>query len=127
MLGLQRARGAGATRAFTILLRLPAEVRPVFIERLTAAYPDRVQKVMSALEEARRDQAAPSAFGARMRGVGPRWQLARDLFDLNCRRFGLETSREDEVEPLVPRAPGPAAGADIDTDGGRGAQGLLFE
>ncbi|MEZ6013841.1 MAG: radical SAM protein [Planctomycetota bacterium] len=120
---LDRARAAGASRAFTILLRLPAEVRPVFIERLTAAYPDRAKKVLAALEEARSGQAAPSAFGDRMRGSGPRWQLARDLFDLNCKRFGLETSREDEIEPLVPREP---TGL-IDTESPRGTQGLLFE
>jgi DNA repair photolyase len=101
---LERARDAGATRAFMILLRLPAEVRPVFVERLTAAFPDRAKKVLAALEECRAAQPARSAFGERMRGSGPRWQIARDLFDLHCRRLGLSTSRDDEVEPLSPTA-----------------------
>ena len=99
---LERAREAGATSAFMILLRLPAEVRPVFVERLTTAFPERAKKVLAALEECRAGQPARSAFGDRMRGNGPRWQVARDLFDLHCRRLGLSTSRDDEVEPLSP-------------------------
>lgn len=104
---LERAKAAGATRAFTILLRLPAEVRPVFEARLREAFPDRAGKVLRALEECRAGQASRAAFGARMRGEGPRWQVARDLFELACRRLGLATSRDGEVEPLRPDSTGP--------------------
>lgn len=113
---LEAAAEAGATRAFTILLRLPAEVQPVFDSRLEAALPLRAQKVRSALEQCRIGQASRAEFGSRMRGAGPRWQAIRDLFDLHCRRLGLGTSREDEVEPLTPEIPGH----------GSGTQGELF-
>jgi DNA repair photolyase len=119
---LERAREAGAARAFTILLRLPAEVRPVFEERLVAAFPERAKKVLSALEESRASQPSRSAFGERMRGAGPRWQIARDLFDLHCKRLGLSTSRDDEIEPLRPHGPlepGESAGP-------RAVQGELY-
>jgi DNA repair photolyase len=113
---LQRAREAGATRAFQILLRLPAEVRPVFTERLRAALPLRADKVLAALREMRADQAQPTAFGERMRGSGPRWEAARALFEVTCRRLGLETRADEPVAPLAPEpvAPPPTQGTLFD-------------
>ena len=102
---LERAREAGATQAFQILLRLPAEVRPVFEERLRDALPLRAGKVLSALREMRSDQARPSDFGARKEGRGPRWDAARALYELTRRRLGYESEAEVHAEPLAPRAP----------------------
>ncbi|MEM6674906.1 MAG: radical SAM protein [Planctomycetota bacterium] len=99
---LERARDAGARHAFTILLRLPNEVRGVFETRLRDRFPERADRVMSALEECRVAQTSRSQFGDRMRGAGPRWDAIRQLFDLSCRRLGLSTSQDDEVEPLTP-------------------------
>lgn len=112
---LERAREAGATQAFQVLLRLPAEVRPVFEERLRAALPLRAQKVLSALREMRSAQARPSDFGARMEGVGPRWKAARSLFELACRRLGYDSGAEQHAEPLAPR------------ERARPVQGILFD
>jgi DNA repair photolyase len=98
---LERAREAGATQAFQILLRLPAEVRPVFEERLREALPLRAEKVLSALREMRSAQARPSDFGARMEGCGPRWEAARALFEITCRRLGFQT--DEAAEPIAPR------------------------
>jgi len=117
---LERAREAGARHAFTILCRLPAEVRPVFEARLEAAFPERAAKVLGALNESRAAQSRPSAFGARMTGAGPRWQIARDLFDLHCKRLGLETSHEERLAPLDPES-----GAESARDP-EGTQGELF-
>jgi DNA repair photolyase len=104
---LERAREAGATSAFLILLRLAGEVRPVFEERLRAAFPERADKVLSALA----DMRAGSDFGARMRGTGARWQAARDLFELQCRRLGLRTTSDMALDTLGPdRAPAPRQG-----------------
>lgn len=101
---LEAARAAGATSAFTICLRLAPDVRPVFEERLRAALPGRAAKVLRALEEVRTPQgAAASDFGARMRGAGPRWEAARQLFDLHCRRLGFEQSSRagEALDPLA--------------------------
>ena len=101
---LERAAGAGASSAFMILLRLPAEVRPVFEERLAAAFPGRASKVLHALEETRAGvpRGARGDFGTRMVGRGPRWEAIEDLFHLHCRRLGLATGREATLEVLVP-------------------------
>ncbi len=113
---LEAARAAGARHAFLIPLRLAAEVRSVFEERLRAALPLRADKVLSAVRELRAGKHNESAFGARMRGVGPRWEAVRDLFALTCRRLGLSTDAEGPTEPLVPES------------GPRGwSQGRLFD
>lgn len=101
---LERARAAGASRAFMILLRLPAEVAPVFEQRLRSAFPDRADKVLSQLAQCRAAQATSGAFGQRMEGAGPRWDAIEGVFQLWCRRLGLTVGEADRVEPLAPGA-----------------------
>lgn len=91
---LARAKDAGATRAFFVMLRLPAEVRPVFLERIAEAVPGEAAKIESALVQIRRGKLNESAFGKRMRGEGPRYEVIEALFDSQCRRLGLK--RRDE-------------------------------
>jgi DNA repair photolyase len=86
---LERAAAAGARSAFRIMLRLPAEVKPVFLERLQAEYPGRFAKVVRAIAEARGGRMNDPRFGNRMRGSGPRWESAARLFDVMCARLGL--------------------------------------
>ncbi len=88
---LERGAAAGATRAALIALRLPAEVLPVFMERLTAAYPARVNKVEHAIRQMRGGKMNDSQFGERMIGHGPRWDVVRRLFEVQCARLGLHT------------------------------------
>jgi DNA repair photolyase len=99
---LERAREAGATRAFMTLLRLPAEVLPVFRERLAAAFPERVRKVENGIREMKLGAWNRSEFGQRMRGSGPRWEAIRSLFEIQCRRLGLDIERPgtSEREPV---------------------------
>jgi len=99
---LERARAAGATSAFLVLLRLPAEVRPVFEERLRASYPDRAEKV---LREMRGGALYRSGFGERMRGEGPRWEALLQLFRIQCRRLGLSHGSDSgAADPEPPAA-----------------------
>ena len=102
---LQRARDAGAERTFTILLRLPGEAREVFEQRLRANLPLRADKVMHALDDARRAQGTTRIeFGERMRGRGPRWDLIQDTFTLHARRLGFERT-DEELDVLAPDTP----------------------
>ena len=97
---LTRARDAGASSAFKILLRLPLEVGPIFEARLSEAFPLRRVKVMSALRDVRGGRKNDSRFGSRMVGDGPRWAMIERLFSLHCARLGLAD--------LVGEAAGPA-------------------
>jgi DNA repair photolyase len=88
---LARARECGARHAFLTLLRLPAEVLPVFDARLREAEPLRHAHVLSAIRDVRRGKLNDSEFGQRMDGQGPRWQAIEQLFELHARRLGFNT------------------------------------
>jgi DNA repair photolyase len=96
---LARAREAGAKTTFLTLLRLPAEVLPVFRERLAQAYPNRASKVWSNIEQARGGKRNEYRFGARMEGVGPRWAAIENLFEIERRRLGYDKLQDDDDEP----------------------------
>ena len=104
---LERARAAGARSAFMVMLRLPAEVRPVFLERLQEAAPLRAGKVISAIEQARGGKLYDPRFGARMRGQGPRWDAIEALFRAHHRRLGFsdEQGRAPDDAPSTFRRP----------------------
>jgi DNA repair photolyase len=94
---LERARDAGASWAGITLLRLPAEVLPVFDARLEEAFPDRAQKVRNAILEMRGGKMNESAFGARFAGKGARWQAIERMFEVHARRLGIEV----HARPMV--------------------------
>jgi DNA repair photolyase len=97
---LQRAAECGARTAFMTLLRLPAEVLPVFTERLHETFPERARKIEAALLEMRGGRMNDPRFGARMHGAGERWNAIERLFEITCRRLGL--IRNDFVGPKEP-------------------------
>ncbi len=97
---LQRAHEAGARHAFLGMLRLPREVLPVFDERIGQALPEeRVRKIQHAIEDVRGGKRNESAFGLRLRGTGPRWQIIEQLFASHCKRLGLN---QDSMLPGGP-------------------------
>ena len=102
---LARAREAGAKTTFLTLLRLPAEVLPVFEERLAQAYPSRASKVWSNIEQARGGKRNEYRFGARMEGVGPRWAAIENLFEIERRRLGYDDEEDDEPSTSTFRRP----------------------
>lgn len=96
---LKRARAAGASSAFKIMLRLPGEVRSVFEERLAEAFPLRRAKVMNAIRDVRGGHENDSAFGSRMVGRGPRWSAIEQLFEAHCTRLGLDYEGGEAIRP----------------------------
>jgi DNA repair photolyase len=102
---LLRARRAGARYAFLTMLRLPAEVLPVFEERLAEAFPLRAKKIWSAIEEMRGGRRNDSRFGARMAGRGPRWDAVERVFAVEARRLGIETNADGDLRSSTYRRP----------------------
>lgn len=91
---LERAREAGADDAFMTLLRLPAEVKDVFFERISKTlHPKRVEKIARALAEMHGGTLYDARFGKRMHGEGVRWSVVEQLFERHCRRLGLNRER----------------------------------
>jgi len=77
----------------------------VFTERLREAFPDAADKVISAIRQTRDGAMTNSDFGERMRGAGARWDMIEDLFELQAKRLGFISSREDIYGPQAPEQP----------------------
>ena len=104
---LEAAASAGATSAFSIVLRLPWEVNPLFQQWLAQHFPQRAARVMARLREMRGGRDYDARFGARMRGEGVWAQLLRQRFDTCARRLGLNRERVelDLTQFRKPRLP----------------------
>ncbi len=87
VLGL--AARAGAVSCSYVLLRLPGEIRDLWIEWLRLHYPDRANRVMGILKSMRGGRDYDSRWGKRMRGEGVFAQLIADRFSLARKRYGL--------------------------------------
>ena len=95
---LAAAKNAGAIGAFSLPVRLPHEVAPLFRAWLDAHHPDRAAKVMTLINGMRDGRDNDPGFFTRMRGSGPyaemlrtRFRLARDRLGLTQAKFELRT------------------------------------
>lgn len=86
---LAAAAAAGAENAGFTLLRLPGAVEAVFDEWLVRHFPDRRDKVLSRLREARGGQLSDSRFGHRMRGDGVYAEQISALFHHARKKVGI--------------------------------------
>jgi DNA repair photolyase len=92
---LAAAAAAGASSAHYVLLRLPHEVRDLFVAWLECHFPQRAGHVMSLLQQQRGGRDNDPEFGTRMRGTGPVAELLTQRFRLASRRLGLDRARPE--------------------------------
>jgi DNA repair photolyase len=92
---LAAAREAGATSAFSTVLRLPWEVNPLFQQWLEVHFPDRAARVMARVREMRGGKDYDAAFGTRMTGSGLWAQMLHDRFQLASARLGYSRERQN--------------------------------
>jgi DNA repair photolyase len=90
---LEAAADAGARSAFSIVLRLPWEVNPIFQDWLARHYPLRAERVMARVREMRGGRDNDARFGSRMTGEGVWARLLRQRFEKACARLGLNRER----------------------------------
>ena len=90
---LSAAAQAGACFAGYIPLRLPYGVGQLFEDWLTQHVPGRREKVLGRIQSIRGGRMNDAQFGSRMSGEGPYAKEMKDLFELGCRRAGLNQSR----------------------------------
>ena len=108
---LEAAAEAGATSAFSAVLRLPWEVNPLFQQWLDQHFPQRAARVMARVREMRGGRDYDPRFGARMKGEGVWAQLLDQRFNKAVARFGLNRERvaldlTQFRRPMKPRADG---------------------
>ena len=90
---LEAAQAAGATSAFSIVLRLPWEVNPLFQHWLDQHFPERAARVMARVREMRGGKDNDARFGSRMTGQGIWAELLRQRLHKACQRLGLSRQR----------------------------------
>ena len=115
---LEAAHDAGARSAFSIVIRLPWEVSPLFQHWLDQHFPDRAARVMARIREMRGGADNNSRFGERMTGSGVWAQLLRQRVHKASARLGLNRTR---VELDLTQFRRPARPADLNP-----AQASLF-
>ncbi len=90
---LEAAAQAGASRAFSVVLRLPWEVNPIFQQWLNCHFPERAARVMARIRDMRGGRDYDARFGSRMVGQGVWAQLLRQRFDKAIARLGMDRER----------------------------------
>jgi DNA repair photolyase len=105
---LEKSGEAGARAAGHVLLRLPLAVAPIFTEWLERTRPERAERVLGRIKDARGGKLNVSAFGARMRGKGERANQISALFKLASKRHGLHRGLpaldSTHFQPPLPRS-----------------------
>jgi DNA repair photolyase len=86
---LEAARDAGASFAGFVVLRLPWAVAPLFERWLEEHFPDRKDKVLNRIRDLRGGALYEAEWGVRGRGRGVFAQQIESIFDVTCRRLGL--------------------------------------
>ena len=107
---VDRSAKAGAQFVGYVMLRLPFEVKDLFVEWLEEHYPLKAEHVMSRVREMRGGKAYQARWGERMRGTGIYADLIAKRFEVARRKHGLDVSRRAELR----------------TDLFRRGQGMLF-
>lgn len=105
---LKRAKECGAKSATPVLLRLPGNVKDVFLSRMKTIFPLAAAKIENRIRETREGKLYNSEFGQRHHGKGPYWDNIEKMFYVHCEKLGLnqddpKPSRTPFLRPMVQR------------------------
>lgn len=92
---LKASAESGADSAGYVMLRLPHEIKALFEEWLDTHFPNRKNRVLEMLRDARGGQLYEAAWGTRMKGRGRYAELIARRFRLACKKNGLNAERRD--------------------------------
>jgi DNA repair photolyase len=94
---LEAISEAGARRAAWVLLRLPYQIKELFLDWLKrSVHPDRARKVESLMRQASGGKLYQASSPNRRRGRGPRAEQIAQTFDVFTRKYGLNR----DIRPL---------------------------
>ena len=103
---ISAAAEAGAAFAAYTPVRLPGAVGPIFEDWLSRHFPDRKEKVLNRIRSMRAGRLNDPGFGSRMRGEGIVADHIAQLFDISCRRAGIERGRFPKLSTAAFRREG---------------------
>jgi DNA repair photolyase len=94
---LQAVADAGARRAAWVMLRLPYQLKDLFLDWLQrSVHPDRAKKVESLIRQTRGGKLYDATRVERRRGRGPLVEQLSQTFDVFTRKYGLNR----DIRPL---------------------------
>jgi DNA repair photolyase len=102
---LKNAADCGASFAGYEILRLPYSVKDLFIEWLKREMPDRAERVINSIKTIRGGKLNETEFGKRFTGEGELAETIRNLFNLSCRKYKLNSTRIKITNGLFRRNP----------------------
>ncbi len=96
---LKKAAECGAKSSWMTLLRLPGNVKSVFLARMKELFPMAYDKIEGRIRDSRGGELYNSAFGQRHRGQGEYWDNLRQMFEVYCAKSGLNREMKRESRP----------------------------
>lgn len=91
---LKAAAEAGATSAGYVLLRLPYQVKALFMDWLAREFPEKAAKVEHGIRETRHGALYNTEWFERQKGKGVRAEQLARTFKMFTRRYGLDQPHE---------------------------------
>jgi len=110
---LEAAAAAGASSAFSIPVRLPWEVNPLFQDWLQRHFPDRADRVMARIRDMRGGKDNDARFGTRFTGEGIWAELLQARLRRAVQKLGLRNERRPVQLALFQRLRKPSAQGDL--------------
>ncbi|HVU62356.1 MAG TPA: PA0069 family radical SAM protein [Phycisphaerales bacterium] len=89
---LEAAKDAGASRAGFVLLRLPFQIKELFLDWVRRELPERAAHVESAIRDTRDGELYQTEWGVRQKGTGARAEQIGRVFEVFSRKLGLDGS-----------------------------------
>jgi DNA repair photolyase len=86
---LEKAAKAGARCAAYVVVRLPYAVSDLFQDWLSQHFPQRKEKILNRLRSMRNGKLYDADWGTRMSAEGPYAKSMETLFDVYCKKYGL--------------------------------------
>ncbi len=90
---LKEAAGAGAVSAGYVMLRLPYQLKELFINWLERHFPDRKDKVLNRIRDIRGGKLYDGRWGVRFKGEGFFAEQIAQIFRLSCQQNSLNRTR----------------------------------
>lgn len=92
---LKSAANAGAKSAARIVLRLPWQNKELFANWVNKNFPARANKILNRVKSLCDGELYNSEWGKRMSGEGEWANAVRQIFKINCQKYGL--NNEDNI------------------------------
>ena len=103
---LERAKEAGATRAFMSMLHIDSDsIEDYFVAKMKERLPEtRVKKILNTFKRERGGKLQHNSYKDRMTGRTEQWEVTSKLFEFHARRLGFrQRSNASDVTEAEPQ------------------------